>query len=469
MASGDEESHPAEPPIGILPLPDRDCDMPDVGLMQDKSGSEVPRVEMSATGSAGSPNPTSVDISTGVRCDDQKTKPLQGRGGDGGTDPEKIAMQPTERVAAKADAEHVATTAAVVILQAAELTEEELKLWAALMFVVGAPGPVASGRLSAVTKLTKELVHRGWMVVEKLDIKALSRSFGNFDKVVALGWLLGDIVLGCLMPRINAFSIGGKASKLAPGLKSEFAGPRRKAGKVSFDDSDEGRERHAISFDLADKKEAALRQEIVKNIMLDFPSAAGCARHEAKLERASAQCKSEPVVQKEVPWHLHYVTQLQKSMEGAVISARKATTAAEEQAHAAARLGVGYRDALRAVRSAELKLALHPERAENWTTNHNMGKDGEVTDMEKYTAEVHKRIAKAELRFQAVFAVEDAADEVKRVDSELADAVAASQAADKHLLLCKTRCTKLHDEFMAAAQEREEWEYRQMVGQMIRQ
>ena len=139
------------------------------------------------------------------------------------------------------------------------------------------------------------------------------------------------------------------------------------------------------------------------------------------------------------------------------MSARKATTAAEEQAQAVARLGVEYRDAIRAARSAELKLARHPERPESWTTSHNKDKDGDLIDVEKYTAEVHKRIARAELRLEAVFAVEDKADEVKRIDGELADAVAASQAADKHLVLCKRRCTELHDEFMAAMQEREKW------------
>ena len=148
MASIDEDSYLAEPPIGMLPLPDRDCDMPDVGRMPNNSGSEVPRVEMSTTGPAGSQNATSVAISAGAECMDQKIKPRQGRGGEEGTDPGGMAMQPAEGVTAAADAVRVKSHVPEANLQAVELSEEELKLRAALMFVVGAPAPVASGRLS---------------------------------------------------------------------------------------------------------------------------------------------------------------------------------------------------------------------------------------------------------------------------------------------------------------------------------
>ena len=66
---------------------------------------------------------------------------------------------------------------------------------AAAMFVVGAAAPQASGMPSAAKRATMELVMLAYNAVNELcDAKgeALSKSFANFDRVVALGWLLGD-------------------------------------------------------------------------------------------------------------------------------------------------------------------------------------------------------------------------------------------------------------------------------------
>ena len=66
---------------------------------------------------------------------------------------------------------------------------------AATMFVVGAAAPQASGMPSAAKRATMELVMLAYNAVNELcDAKgeALSKSFANFDRVVALGWLLGD-------------------------------------------------------------------------------------------------------------------------------------------------------------------------------------------------------------------------------------------------------------------------------------
>ena len=83
--------------------------------------------------------------------------------------------------------------------------------------------------------MTQQLIHVGWQVIDALcksQGKELSRSFGNFDKAVGLGWLLGDVVLGGLMLHEDAFRVGRKAAKLGPGLKAAFAAPLRAHGKA---------------------------------------------------------------------------------------------------------------------------------------------------------------------------------------------------------------------------------------------
>ena len=75
------------------------------------------------------------------------------------------------------------------------------------MFVVGAFNPVGSGLPSSRTIATKDLVQRAWLVVKALCDEfgnQLSHCFKNFDKVVAIGWLLGDVILGVLMPGRDA-------------------------------------------------------------------------------------------------------------------------------------------------------------------------------------------------------------------------------------------------------------------------
>ena len=104
----------------------------------------------------------------------------------------------------------------------------------------------------------------------------LSACFGNFDNVVALGWLLGDVLLGVLMPHADALAVGRKAARMAPGLKEAFAAPSRRAGKLQVGQAREDSLAQAV------KDEAALRQEQVE---LPLPDAAACRRWLAAAQR----------------------------------------------------------------------------------------------------------------------------------------------------------------------------------------
>ena len=87
------------------------------------------------------------------------------------------------------------------------------------MFKLDAKGPTASGRPSITRTVTKENVQSAWSAANDYyddHGAALSDAYGNFDRVVALGWLLGDVALGCLMEKTDAFRVGARrASWLA--------------------------------------------------------------------------------------------------------------------------------------------------------------------------------------------------------------------------------------------------------------
>ena len=53
-------------------------------------------------------------------------------------------------------------------------------------------------------------------LISPADVKALSKAFGNFDKVVALGSLLADAMHGCafeLLEHTCAHAVGLKAKR----------------------------------------------------------------------------------------------------------------------------------------------------------------------------------------------------------------------------------------------------------------
>ena len=52
-------------------------------------------------------------------------------------------------------------------------------------------------------------------ILSKADVEALSKSFGNFDRIVGLGWLLPDAVSLPLGSRAQAYAVGLKARREA--------------------------------------------------------------------------------------------------------------------------------------------------------------------------------------------------------------------------------------------------------------
>ena len=150
----------------------------------------------------------------------------------------------------------------------ADKMESEATARVSLMFDVGAKAAVASGRAGSMAKPSKELVHVCWKLVRKLCENhgtALSAAFGHFDQLVGLGWLIGDMVLGRLIEKVDALKVGRKAGKLGPTLEAVFAAPRKRVLGLKLVD-EERRDRELAE---AAKQEANLRGEPVDLPPLD--------------------------------------------------------------------------------------------------------------------------------------------------------------------------------------------------------
>jgi len=114
------------------------------------------------------------------------------------------------------------------------LTSDTVANRASTMFVVGSTEPRASG-LPMIGKVpTKELVKLAFVAANELcdtHGKALSKSFGNFDRVVALGWLIGDAVGVPLLSRVQAHAVGLKARRIAGDVKADIASIKKDAAR----------------------------------------------------------------------------------------------------------------------------------------------------------------------------------------------------------------------------------------------
>ena len=97
-----------------------------------------------------------------------------------------------------------------------DITEAALTTRWSEVFVIGESWPKAVGKPLLAKTVTNKLVKLAIEVVKKLlerDGKALSKSFGNFDQRVALGWLLADARGWPLLEKAHALACGTKAQR----------------------------------------------------------------------------------------------------------------------------------------------------------------------------------------------------------------------------------------------------------------
>ena len=269
---------PVEPPVRRDSMPQHASGDGDPFLSPSPSSSATIIGEPSNQDTFRRPNEERSDNTGAAVCerDSSQSEAGRARAGNGSIDPEDASNLPSPSSAGVSAAIHDTSCEPLPEVADSEL-EERIKI----MFVVGDPEPVASGRGSVLRKASKQVVLRGADLIRglcKAHGPQLSQSFGNFDQLVGLGWLLADMVIGCLVSRADAFSIGKKAGKLAPGFKKEFEAPRMRAGKRKFSSEEE----RARAFSAADAEAAAIRLEPVE---LPFPAVRAARAQAAALKR----------------------------------------------------------------------------------------------------------------------------------------------------------------------------------------
>ena len=170
------------------------------------------------------------------------------------------------------------------------VTAESITERAAKMFVVGASGVVASGLPPLAPEPTKVIVQfaaKHMKDLKKADVDALSESFGNFDRTVGLGWLIGDSCGRPLMERKEAHAAGLKAARAAGSIKTDVRAAKlvvqRAACKLAADDP----QREQLAKQAADVEAAILREQVD----VALPVATPAPRASASVSRASGSRK----------------------------------------------------------------------------------------------------------------------------------------------------------------------------------
>ena len=180
----------------------------------------------------------------------------------------------------------------------AVITAETIPLRASKMFVVGASGIAASGLPRLAPEPTKGIVKYAAAHMEvggplkKTDVDALSNSFGNFDRVVGLGWLIADAVRPVespLLTRKEAHAVGLKAGRAAAQIKlairTDKLAIQRQACKLAPDDP----ARAQLQAEAEAVEARVLRETIDVALPLETPPARSSATGSRKRAREAAE------------------------------------------------------------------------------------------------------------------------------------------------------------------------------------
>ena len=209
-----------------------------------------------------------------------------GSSGHGERSKSPSGARPTEQTCVPEQPSAATETAADLMTAAAFLARSSK------MFVLGLAGPTESGIEPAASAVDKALIKLAWATVSTLTgstMSALSKSFGNFDQVVAVGWLIADAVGLPLLEKSSAHAVGLKARRVASTLKADIAAIYKSVNdkvrkqKLASDDT----KRIKLEQDAADAECALLCEPI------DLPLPDSSQSVKAS-KRGSHKCAQEP-------------------------------------------------------------------------------------------------------------------------------------------------------------------------------
>ena len=150
--------------------------------------------------------------------------------------------------------------------------------------------------------------------------KALSKAYGNFDRVVGLGWLVTDALGYPLVARDAAYTVGLKLRKLPGELKADLLAARKVASRAISKLAADDPKRQKLKQAADDEEARLLRVEID----LELPSAEPTPRTSSTGKRKSA-----------APPPPDSLAARQAAAADAILAAQKAVSRAERELESA--------------------------------------------------------------------------------------------------------------------------------------
>ena len=220
---------------------------------------------------------------------------------------------------------------------AAELSDDALAARRAQMFVSSAASPTVSGLPPLAAVVTKGLVKLAAADVnalEKATIDALSAAFGNFDRVVALGWLIADAVRPVGLPaisRADAYAVGIKARREAGNIRTDEAADKKAASRLPGGD----RKRE----DIADAAAQRLQEPVELPLPAVEPAAASSQRPTSgSRKRARQQQEEEPSHEQVIAFIAAEELEAERAIKKAEAKVARAEAKADGKAKVAVRM-----------------------------------------------------------------------------------------------------------------------------------
>ena len=247
----------------------------------------------------------------------------------------------------------------------AALTEALVADVAASTFVASTTGPIESGRGAVVRSQSKRLVHLvhnavgGW---PQSRIDELSSAYGNFDRVVAQGWLVATLLGLPPIERGEAFRLGGAVRKRAAKIQAEIDGIERDARQRArtLDPADVAGQQ-ALSEATAAKLEALLSEGVTPALPLpSAPPPRSLTVDLSEEQRLRADLKT---VQKREARARKVVDEAKAALASIIIPEEPDQSAYDEAVAAVDKLSSQFRKPPAALSAAQAHLAVTRKRA----------------------------------------------------------------------------------------------------------
>lgn len=189
------------------------------------------------SGSASGSEASDEDCNSSADGGDQRVQSVDGRGHVDNSGCDRVSTPSCSAEAGGASSSQGAEQASDEAKAAeAPVTKPMLAGRSSMMFVVGSAGPQEVRKPLLARSVTKGLVKLAIEVANALcdsDGKALSESFGNFDRRVAIGWLLADATGRPLLSRAQAHAVGIKAQREGGYIAASIKTARKQAGATA--------------------------------------------------------------------------------------------------------------------------------------------------------------------------------------------------------------------------------------------